>query len=132
MLPIVAEALEIQAQEVRGQIGRLALGRKQGEPSVTGDEMTTGVALRIGPADPTISRAQMESGAGPAEQGDPLAVFFGDVAEGLADHPVLLEVMMLADEFVPERLFLRPDQLDGDLLGGNFFEKLGDWMHRTE
>lgn len=132
LLPIVAEAFEIQAQEVRGQIGRLTLGREQSEASVTGDEMTTGVALRIGPADPTIPRAQMESGAGPAEQSNPLAVFFGDVTKGLADHPVLLEVMMLADEFVPERLFSRSDQLDGDLLGGNFFENLGDRMCRTK
>jgi len=73
----------------------------------------------------------MESGAGPAEQGDPLAVLFGDVAEGFADHPVLLEIMMLADEFVPARLFLRVNQLKGDLLGGNSFENLADDMLRT-
>src|SRR5208283_1243143 len=82
-------------------------------------------------ADPSIPRAQMESGAGPAEQGDPAAMLFGGVAEGLADHPVLLKVMMLADEFVPECLFLRADQLNGDLLGGNFSENLADYMLRT-
>lgn len=60
-----------------------------------------------------------------------MAVLFGDVTKGLADHPVLLEIMMLADEFVPERLFFRADQLDGDLLGGNFFKNLGDWMLST-
>lgn len=61
LLPIVAEAFEIQAQEVRGQIGRLALGREQSEPSVTGNEMTTGIALRIGPADPTIPRVRWKA-----------------------------------------------------------------------
>ena len=39
--------------------------------------------------------------------------------------------MMLADEFVPECLFLRADQLNGDLLGGNFSENLADYMLRT-
>jgi len=88
--------------------------------------MTTGVALRSGPADSIIPRAQMESGAGPADQGDPAAVFYGNVAEALADHAVLLEVMKFADQFVPERLFLRANQLNRYLLGGEFFDYLGD------
>ena len=131
LLPIIAETFEVEAQEVGGQIGRLALGREQREPSITGEQMTPGVALSRRPADPSFPRAQMESGAGPAEQGDPPAVLFGDVAKGLADHTMLLEVMMLADQFVPARFFLRADQLHRDLLVGNFSEYLAYWMLRT-
>src|SRR6266853_6781159 len=71
---------------------------------------------------PSITWAQMESGAGPAEQGDPSAVLFGDIAEGLAHHAMLLEVMMLSNQFVPASLFLRANQLHTDFFGGDFPE----------
>ena len=79
--PILTEALEVEAQKVRSQIGRLTFGRKQGKPSITGQQVTSGFALGRRPADPNIPRTQMESGAGPTEQGDPLPVLFGHVAQ---------------------------------------------------
>src|SRR6266571_8500040 len=122
LLPILTEAFEVEAQEMGGQVRRLTLGREDGKASIASHEVTRGVALSVGPADPSIPWAQMESGAGPAEQGDPSAVLFGDIAEGLAHHTMLLEVMMLSDQFVPASLFLRANQLHTDFFGGDFPE----------
>ena len=123
LLPILTEAFEVEAQEMGGQVRRLTLGREDGKASIASHEVTRGVALSVGPADPSIPWAQMESGAGPAEQGDPSAVLFGDIAEGLAHHTMLLEVMMLSDQFVPASLFFRANQLHTDFFSNDFSEK---------
>src|SRR6266571_8639072 len=131
LLPILTEAFEVEAQEMGGQIRRVTLGREQGKASIAGHEVTPRVALSVGPADPSITWAQMESGAGPAEQGDPSAVLFGDIAEGLPHHTMLLEVMLLSDQFVPASLFLRANQLHTDFFSDDFPESFPNQMLRT-
>ena len=74
-------------------------------PSV--QQMTRGVALRVGPADPGIPRAQMEGGAGPTQQGNPLASLLGDEAERFADQAVFFEIVMFTDQSIPLRFLLR-------------------------
>src|SRR5271157_2098076 len=65
LLPVGTEALEVEAQAVGSQVGRAGFGLKQGEASVAGQQVASGLSLSIGPADPGIAGPQMESGAGP-------------------------------------------------------------------
>lgn len=120
--PIVAEAVEIQTENLGSQMGTLGFGLEDEEAGVAGNQMTGSLALGIGPPDPSVAVAEMEGAAGPAEQGDPLSVLLGDVTQGLADQAMFLEVMAFADQFVPAIFFLRSGQLDDDLLGREFLQ----------
>ena len=93
--PVGTQALEVQAQAVGSQVGRAAFGREQGEASVTGDQMACGLSLSVGPTDPSIAGPQMEGGAGPTQQADPLPVLLDDIAERLADQAMLFEVCFI-------------------------------------
>src|SRR5271157_685855 len=113
------------------QAGAAAFGREQGEASVAGDQMACGLSLRVGPPDPSVAGPQMEGGAGPAQQADPLPVLLDDIAERLADHAMLFEVVVFADELVPSSLLRKAlNQLDGDRLGGGLAKDLSDEILR--
>jgi hypothetical protein len=59
------KALEVEAQSLGSQIGRLAFGPEQNQAGVARQQMSSGLALNVGPADPGIAGPRMESGAGP-------------------------------------------------------------------
>jgi len=127
VLPVGAEALEIEAQAVGSQVGRAAFGREQREPSVAGHQMASGLALCVSPADPRIAGPQMEGGAGPTQQANPFSLFLDHIAKRLADHAMLFEVMVFLDQFVPPSFLLEAlDQLDSDRLIGSLSEDFGD------
>src|SRR5208337_1608830 len=127
--PVGTEALEVQAQAVGSQVGRVASGGEQGEASVAGDQMACGLSLSVGPTDPSVAGPQMEGGAGPTQQADPLPVLLDDIPERLADHAMLFEVVVFSDQFVPSGfLFKALNQLDGDRFGGDLSKDFGDEM----
>ena len=70
----------------------------------------------------------MEGGAGPTQQGNPLASLLGDVAERFADHAVFFEVVMFTDQAIPLAFLLRGSQIDSDFITCEFVENLGDQM----
>ena len=130
--PVGAEALQVKAQAMGSQIGPAAFGCEQCEPSVASHhQMASGVALSVGPTDPGIAGPQMESGAGPPQQADPLPILLDDIPQRLADHAMLFEVVFFLDQFVPAILLFRAvDQLDGDRFGGGLLKDFGDEVLR--
>ena len=129
--PVGAEALQVKAQALGSQIGPAIFGREQREPSVASYQMACGVALSVGPTDPGIAGPQMESGAGPPQQTDPLPGLLDDLPQRLANQTMLFEVVFLSDQFVPAlRLFKAVDQLDRDRFGGDLAEDFGDEVFR--
>ena len=129
--PVGAEALQVKAQALGSQIGPAIFGREQREPSVASYQMACGVALSVGPTDPGIAGPQMESGAGPPQQTDPLPGLLDDLPQRLANQAMLFEVVFLSDQFVPALLLFKAvDQLDRDRFGGDLAEDFGDEVFR--
>ena len=89
------------------------------------------MSLSVGPADPGIAGPQMEGGAGPTQQADPLPVLLDDIPERLADHAMLFEVVVFSDQFIPPSFLLKAfDQLDGDRLSSGLSKDFGDEVLR--
>ena len=125
--PVGTEALEVEAQAVGSQVRRVAFGREQREASVAGHQMASGLSLSVGPPDPSIAGPQMEGGAGPTQQANPPPVFLDDIAERLADHAMLFEVMVFSDELVPPSFLLKAfDQLDSHRLSAGLSKDFSD------
>jgi len=129
--PVGAEALQVKAQTMGSQVGPATFAGEQREPSVASHQMASGVALSVGPTDLGIAGPQMESGAGPPQQAEPLPVLLDDIPQRLADHAMLFEVVLFPNQFVPAILLLRAvDQLDGDRFGGGLSKDFGDEVLR--
>jgi len=72
--PVVGQAAGAAGEQEAGEIGIMgALGQNE-KAAVLRDEAQAGGALRLGPPDPAITRAQVQRGAGPTEQREPAAV----------------------------------------------------------
>jgi hypothetical protein len=116
---------------VGSQVGRAAFGPEQREASVAGQQVASGLSLSVGPADPGIAGPQMEGGAGPTQQANPLPILLDYIAQRLADHAMLFEVMVFSDQFVPPSFLLKAfNQLDSDRLSRGLSKDFADQVLR--
>ncbi len=94
-----------------------ALGQNE-KTAVLRNELQPRGALGLGPAEPAISRAKVQRGAGPAEQGEPAAVGRDrDVAQRFADERGGVEVVVRAQLLIEAGAFVRKNQ--AQLVGGH-------------
>ena len=83
--PVVAQALERQAEHSGSQVGKLlAVGKDQESGVVDHQAQATG-ALAGSPTNPLVAGLDVEGGAGEEQKGDGLAVQFGQVAQSRTD-----------------------------------------------
>ncbi len=95
--PVGGEPAGAAGEQVAGQVGRVGALHQQEKTAVLRDETQPRSALGLGPAEPAIAWAQVQRGAGPAEQGEPAAVGgHGHVAQRLAHEGGVVEVMVRA------------------------------------
>lgn len=115
-LPVRAQAAQTQPEHARGQIGEtLALGQDE-EAAVVDDHGQAPGALAGTPAEPRFPRLEMERGGAESNQGDPLAVKFGHIAQRLAGQHGLVQVMLLLQQAIKLRLLGLVEQPDRDAL----------------
>lgn len=95
--PILGEPGTAQGQGTGGQIGQLMRVGQNAEAGVVGPEMPAAGQLFLGPADPSLTRAQVPGWGAPTQQGQPLALVLSHVAEMFADQSGVLEIMMGGD-----------------------------------
>ena len=67
--------------------------------------MDARTTLEIGSAEPAFAIFEMKRSCGPSEQSQPLASKSDRIAELLADHVGVFEVMMFANQIVPSLNF---------------------------
>ena len=111
-LPVVGQPAARQAQRMAGQILHRHPGQHQ-EPRIHGDEVPAPVADPVAPADPAVPARQ---GAGRrfeqhASQ-PPAGRIEQEVADVLAEGPLVAEIVVAVDEGVPE---LPPLRVGDDL-----------------
>jgi hypothetical protein len=122
----------------RLEVGRVQAGKHTKESAVTrrgGSPRSVGIARACGqdqeaavvdnpteaagplartPTDPVLAALEMEGGGAEREQGDPLAVEFGDVAEGLAGQAGIGQIVLCFQGAVEGRAFVVADEAEGD------------------
>ena len=81
--------------------------------------------MLLGPADPSVARAQMPGRGAPAQQRQPTALIFGHLPELLAHHRGVLKIMLGADQRIPARLFLLGDQAHLQVVEHLLFRGIG-------
>ena len=104
-LPLSGQHTHGGPQDVRGQVGGLALGGQQEETAVLHNEFEPGHPLGHAPANPQIPVFEGVTSRPPNEQGDPLALEFDDLAQIIAHRLAGSQIMVLAQLRV-ERLEL--------------------------
>ena len=85
--------------------------------------------LRIAPGDAIVHGTSRSSAAtfekisrrAPAQQGQPLAVTFDDIAQLFADQRGVFQIMPSGDQVIPARLFVRLDQSHRHLIQHGLF-----------
>ena len=128
-LPVGAEPAQAQAEHAGAQIGiTLAFGQDE-EATVIDDEEPAAGALAGRPAQPVLPALEMEGGGAEGEQGDPLAVEFGDIAEGLAGQAGAGQIVLLFEGAVEGLVFVLAEQTHGHAPQQVGFAELGRHRH---
>jgi hypothetical protein len=111
--PVVAEAAQGRTEHPGGEVG-IALAWGQDQEAAVLDNPTEAAGPRArGPAEPMFAALEMEGGGAEREQGDPLAVEFGDVAEGLAGQAGAGQIVLFFQGAVEGRAFVVADEAEG-------------------
>src|SRR5579875_239757 len=107
------EALEVENQNVRGQIRAVPLRQDQ-KAHIVGHQREATQAEGRAPANPGIARGALQCGRTPAQQRDPLILQEGNLAERLADNRTQAEVMVDPHELPPSLPLLPAHRADDD------------------
>ena len=94
LLPVVGEAGAAEGEHAAGQVGAIHAGQDE-KSGVVGHQGEAAAALGGVPAHPLLTVLEVVGGGAPAQQGHPLAIHFGHVAQLFADHHVALEIVMV-------------------------------------
>jgi len=113
-LPIGAEAAQGQAEHARGQVGITGAFGQDEEAAVVDDKEPAAGVLARRPPQPALAALEMEGGGAEGEQGDPLAVEFGDVAQRLAGEAGIGQVMLVCERLVKHGALVGAEQAEGD------------------
>ena len=117
VLPILAQPLQVERQDLRGEI--LALDPRQDqEAHVIRDQMQAAPFQRFVPANPGFAMATLESSRRPGQQGKPVRADRGHVADGFSDRVLKAQVVVLGHYLVPLAPFLELDRADDDVVEG--------------
>lgn len=84
------------------------------EAGVVGDQGEAAFLLRGGPADPRFAGLEVEGGGAPGQQGEPLALVFGHVAELFADEGSASQVVLGDEQLVEALAFRGGEEADAD------------------
>jgi hypothetical protein len=119
---VAGEAAQGEAEDFRGEVGMALAFHEQEEAAVVSDESEAAGLLARTPADPFFPAFEFGGRAAEGEQGDPLAVDFGDVAQVASADAGTFQVMT-AFEQVVEALtlgFLEQARMDSvEIVVGN-------------
>ncbi len=93
-LPVGVQPAQTQPEDARSQIGiTLAFGQDK-KAAVVDDKREAAGALAWIPRDPFFARFEVERSGGESDEGDPLALQFSHVAQGLAGQHPIVQVML--------------------------------------
>ena len=98
--PVGREAMQAESQDLRGQVGTTN-PRKNEIAHVVGQIAQAPGPLGSGPSDHPVSVSIAPGGGSPAQEGDPLPVQKGDIADRLPGHSPESEVVVSPHLFVP-------------------------------
>ena len=114
------QAAQTQPEDTRGQIGKaLALGQDE-EAAVVDDQAQTARALTRTPAKPRFARLEMKRCGAESDEGNPLTVELGHVAQRLAQQQGLMQIMFFLEQPVKLGPLVNEEQADADA-----FEEIG-------
>ena len=79
-LPVGAQTAQIGGHDTTGKVADGARWPQHQHAGVIGDQVQAGKLLALPPADPAVARTAFEGARLPAEQSEPAALVFGNVA----------------------------------------------------
>ena len=96
-------AAQAEGEHAGGEIGvARAFGQDQ-EAAVVDDEGEAAGALAVAPADRSFTGLQMEAGGAEGDEGEPLAVEFGDMAQRLAGEDGVVRIVLFPEQAIKFR-----------------------------
>ena len=119
-LPVSAQAAQAQAEYAGREIGIAGAFGQDEEAAVVDDEEQAAGALTGRPTNPPLAEFEVEGSGAEGEQGDTLAVEFGDVAEGLASEAGAGQIVLVFQEAIELGALVLAEQAHGDA-----FQNLG-------
>ena len=108
-LPIRRQPGQREPENAGGEIGHPFAGQQQ-KAAVIRDQIEPLPLQRRRPANPAIAAGTFECGRGPAHEGQPQAIYFGNVAETAPHQGREPQVVVRAHQPVPLAPFVRTDQ----------------------
>jgi hypothetical protein len=110
---------------------RFGFGTQQHKSGITSHERASTFPERVRPTNPGVARTEVESGAGPTQQRDPLPVQLDHIPERFTHHAMLFEIVMLLDQLIPTRFVLGIDnQFQSEFVAGEILQNFANYLGR--
>ena len=115
-VPVGAQTPQIGGHDTTGKVGDGAWWAQHQHAGVIRDQVQAGKLLALPPAVPLVARTALEGARLPAEQSEPAALVFGDVAQPAPGESAEPQRVMLGHGGIPPPPLVGPRQPHGHVL----------------